>query len=222
MAFDLGELKKIKSLDVNLLFGYCREARKQLFPSNEPYYDIPSLVIYACLAFYHIKYNWDSKCIGNNCYVKGDLVLKKGSISGNSTFVLKQTISNGIYQFKFKIINYDYAYMSYYDIGFGIISSKYYEGAKDILANDAFGEHDTGYVYYGSKWEKEHFNQSTDYGIKCKLNDIVTMIVDLEKNQLSYKVNEQNLGIAFDEIPDTEYRVALYLYEKSSKVQLIQ
>ena len=50
-------MKKIKSSHTKLIFGYCREAHQQFFLENNSYYDIHPLIIYICLAYYHINTN---------------------------------------------------------------------------------------------------------------------------------------------------------------------
>ena len=40
-------------------------------------------------------------------------------------------------------------------------------------------------------------------------------------SELHYKVNDHNYGVAFDDIPQKTYKVALFLYEHGSKVQII-
>ena len=187
MTVRINNLKKIDPL-VPIWYLVCREAHKQLLPQNNPYYDIHPLIIYICLAFFHIKHEWDTTKVSVYCIVNGDFVRKpKG---GNATTVLKEEISNGIHQYRFKIINYDYGYPGhYYDIGFGIVSSEYFASNK-YITTCYFADSKAGYVFYGSKGTREHNGGESEYGVKCKLDDIVTMIVDLENHTIRYKIND--------------------------------
>ena len=90
-----------------------------------------------------------------------------------------------------------------------------------MVNRDYFMRFPTGYGYYASKG-KIQAQSLRDYGIKCKLNDIVTMIVDLDKQNIRYRVNNQDLGVAFDYIPSKVYKIALYLYGQGSKAQILQ
>ena len=223
MTVDLSRLKKIKSSDTNLTFGYCREAHQQFFVENNPYYYIQPLIVYTCLAYYHIKHEWDISNMSKECIVNGDYIEKIKELY-DTTNLLKQEISNGIHEYKFKIINTNAMGEDYYDIGIGITSSKYFQSHKDDLITQCYQDYDTGYGYTTSKgilecWDPELEN--SDYGAICKQNDIVTMTVDLENGQIKYKVNDIDFGIAFHKIPNDTYRIALYLFGKGSKVQIL-
>ena len=226
MSFEFSTLKKIRLSDSNLIFGYCREAHQQFFPQNDPYYNIQTLIIYTCLAFYHIKHKWDTENIPNDCVVDGDFI-EKTVASSDTTSLLKDEISNGIHEYQFRIISYgnNRNNSPYWDIGIGIISSEIAQREKHWLKYDYFTRAETGYAYTTSKAEIECYEYNTLYGngLQCKINDVVTMIVDLENYQLKYKVNDTDLGIAFDELPSKpeSYRVAVYLYERGSKIQII-
>ena len=53
-------------------------------------------------------------------------------------------------------------------------------------------------------------NRSSKYGErKCLSGDVIDMILDLEKLELSYIVNGKNFGVAFTEIEKTEYRAVV-------------
>ena len=58
------------------------------------------------------------------------------------------------------------------------------------------------------------------YGIKCKTNDIVEMIVDMKKLEIKFKVNNIDYGKAYD-IEDTTYRAAVYLNDVGNKIRLL-
>ena len=220
MTLDLTELKKIKSSDTNLIFGYFREAHKQLSSQNNPYYDLQPLIVYTCLAFYHIKHEWDTETMSHSCVVNGDFI--ENTENRNTTSVLKEAISNGIHEFKFKIINYDHLFTDgYYDTAIGIISSEYFAQNTHVIIHNMYTDPYPGFGYYASIGIKDHAGWESEYGIKCELNDIVTMTVDLENHKIRYKVNEEDYGIAFDDIPQDSYRIALYLSERGSKVQII-
>ena len=218
MTVNLSELKRIKSSDTNLIFGYYREAHTQLLPQDNPYYDIQPLIVYTCLAFYHIRYEWDTENLSDECFVNGDFIEKK-SERFDTTSLLKGEISNGIHEYKFEIISYS-ADKGYYDIGVGIIGSEHFAN-KPGLINECFHEDHTGYGYITSTADKEVECFMEEYGIKCEKGNIVTMTVDLEKYELKYTVNETDLGVAFTNIEQITYRVGIYLYRKGCKVRIL-
>lgn len=82
MDFDLKELKNTRSSDRNLVFGYCRRAHQELFPMDNPYYDIKPLIIYICLAFYYIK--WDDRDLSNLYKALAKIKFSDLDIDGNN------------------------------------------------------------------------------------------------------------------------------------------
>ena len=172
------------------------------------------MIVYTCLAFYHIRDAWDTANISEECCVDGDLVTKTMEITGATVSLKDQEISTGIHEYKFKIISYNKTGHHYWDIGIGIVSSKGDEDESESFRS-------TSYNYTTSKGEVTGPAGDNDYGVKCKPDDIVTMIVDLNNYQIRYTVNDQDLGVAFDNIQQTIYKIEVYLYGKGSKVQLL-
>ena len=62
------------------------------------------------------------------------------------------------------------------------------------MINYPFSGRDTGYCYYTINHRRvlQDNTKNEWYGIKCKEDDIVSMIVDLESYQIKYKVNDQD------------------------------
>ena len=76
--------------------------------------------------FYHSAVEWDKENLWEDFIANGDFIEKIKS--DDATAVLTEDISTGIYQYRFKIIKYDNSDdREYYDIGFGIISSREFE-----------------------------------------------------------------------------------------------
>ena len=47
------------------------------------------------------------------------------------------------------------------------------------------------------------------------------MTIDLNNYRIRYAINDADFGVAFQEIPPESYRIAVYLHEKGSKLQMI-
>ena len=130
---------------------------------------------------------------------------------------LKYKISKGIEEYKFKIINYKDQGSNFTDIGIGVVFLEYFERNQSDnrwMINYPFAGRDTGCCYHtmhGLETPRDG-TEFVFYGVKCKEDDIVSMIVDLENYQIRYKVNDQELGVAFKDIKQTSYKVAVYLY----------
>ncbi|KAJ3426036.1 spry domain containing socs box protein [Anaeramoeba flamelloides] len=73
------------------------------------------------------------------------------------------------------------------------------------------------YCFNGHKWNE---NKHQVYGTKVKKNDIITMTVDMDKHTLSYKLNEKDFGIAFENLPN-ELKLCLDLFYKNEQLTLI-
>ena len=81
--------------------------------------------------------------------------------------------------------------------------------------------------------ESNHIHLCTTHGDLCpgydkygqnhnfKGGDIIDMILDLDKLQLSYKVNDTDLGVAFSKIEPTSYRACIDICSEDDSVQII-
>ena len=87
---------------MNVVHGYIHNAQ-HLFPIDNPYYNIPELIIQIVLIFYHIKECWDKKWCDQYFKIDGCMISKKKSVDGYITAFLTQTISSGVHYWKFKI-----------------------------------------------------------------------------------------------------------------------
>ena len=61
MSFTFSNVKKIKHDDKFIVFGYIKQLQKKLSLQN-----IPQLITYLCLAFYHLGIDSFEKCHGLN------------------------------------------------------------------------------------------------------------------------------------------------------------
>ena len=96
MALNFAKLKKVNPEYINAVFGYFREAHRELLPQDNPYYDMHPLIIYTCLAYYHIKYEWDTDNLSDECIVDGDCISK--STQCNASSFLRGEITNGVHK----------------------------------------------------------------------------------------------------------------------------
>ena len=62
------------------------------------------------------------------------------------------------------------------------------------------------------------------YGMQWKTNDIIEMIVDFSKAQISYKLNDIDQGIAYNDImkgEKIEYRLSVCTWFSGCSVQIL-
>ena len=80
--------------------------------------------------------------------------------------------------------------------------------------------------YYGFKTNKNIFyngkRSHRTYGQNYSTDDIIEMCVDLENYQLSYKINNKYLGIAFKKLFKTKYKLAIYLRYVDDEITIIE
>ena len=70
------------------------------------------------------------------------------------------------------------------------------------------------YVFYN--------DEAVQYGQQYITGDIMEMCFDLKNYQLSYKRNNQDLGIAFDKLYQTKYKLAIVLIHIGDKMTIIE
>ena len=129
--------------------------------------------------------------------------------------------STGIHAWKFKVDNIksswhvigiwkcDKKFTDVYENGYGyIISAGYLTNPRD------YGNLGKGYgTVVRDDWVERRY--------KCKNGDLIEMIVDMDKLSISYKVNDKDFGVAFEEIDETEYRAGITTCYRDSRYTFI-
>ena len=158
--------------------------------------------------------------------MKPILIHKYYKSSPKSVLLENDILSQGIQSFKFNIIETcDCIFDGCWNIGIGLIPSTKSNQITDkfFVDSDNDGDDDC-YCYMSSVGKKQNGNAygwDTPYGVKSRKGDIIEMIVDFDKLQLKYMVNDNDQGIAFN-IQSKIYRVAVYFWCKGNKIKLIQ
>ena len=211
--------------DANLLLlktklivnGYIRNVQESLSIS------IPSGLIVLFLLFYGDQIDkFDSKHLGrflkltnNDLTISNTVPYQQGNAFG--TIVCDK----GMYQWKFKINRIQMGY-----IVIGIWRIKEDEPPPTDIFFTKGNERGYGFYLEGEKLSITHggkTNKPTEqYGKKCVTGDIVHMILDLYAMTLSFKVNDVDYGAAYDNIKEAKYRAAVWLYESSDSVTIIE
>ena len=60
------------------------------------------------------------------------------------------------------------------------------------------------------------------YGVKARSGDIVEMHCDMNRLELSFRVNGIDYGVAYKDIEKTEYRAAVNLCDNNAIVTLLE
>eukprot|EP01083_Nonionella_stella_P013587 38229_1 len=82
---------------------------------------------------------------------------------------------------------------------------------------------DINYGYSVENGQKVSKKKYSDYGCKCNKNDKIQMILNLQKKQLSFTVNNIDQGVMFTDIQqnrNTKYRLAVFTQGNGTSITL--
>ena len=203
MATLLGLDKKVNLKLMQLAYGYARRQTK----------DIPQPIIDLILLFYCQFDEWDPDVVEGNVVIinKKRVKVRRSKLSprGGSAF-LKNIISDGVFAWKFKIINVCVG------MEFGVMKISKINRSCGQLFDRTNGHSWEATRYKDKGWlmDPKTYTQTMlrEYGPQCKNGDVIEMILDLEQMTMRYKVNGVDLGIAFEEVEKTEYKAAIFMY----------
>lgn len=192
----------IEAIDVDqktkdTVSGFIRKI-KNLFPS-----DIARL----CLLYYFVEEQFDpDNCPKYQLSNNNKTVAKCGSGSRNA--YLTKIVNTGVHRWRFKL---EYEDLNL-PLSIGIFKTKTKGGLKQGYNNTAENfSKKNGYAVVVS-YQRRARNKGIGkaYGKRqSKSGDIYEMILDFNKRTLSFNVNDEFWGIAFDKIEQTSYRAVV-------------
>ena len=222
MSLNFDRIKKVNPKTTNLIFGYFRECHKKYFNSDNPYYSIQPFLIYTCIAFY-FKHEWNTEKMSDSIKINDDDVITKIA-DNDATVLMKESISSGVHEYEFKIIECQKAFGGWFDIVIGIIN-------VDILSpaiGRSYGFH-RGYFYVGTsnKLSMYYLDRQTTISVheksNCKTGSVIKLRANLESDvmELQYFVDDISVGI-IKGMPNKTYVVGIYLYCEGTKIRLLR
>ena len=218
----MSAFEDVKHVEISIkdtINGYLRRIQ-QLLGADTIYHDsIPSLVSYWCLLFYYIKECFDAaKSDPNSSYSKDNTLAIKSSRGSQGCIFLTQVVNQGVHKWKFKLVS-----IQNYAVTIGVWKGDKTDNTHRISA-DGFSQ-GRCYAYIVNHCictPGDGEVRRYEYGKKnCKSGDEVEMVLDLNKRELSYSVNDKALGIAFKNIQQTSYRAVLSIWKTGDAVELI-
>ena len=216
-------LKSIDHATDHLLHGYIREGEKLL--KNHESVVIPPLVIYTVLMYYWLKEYFavinDEKVSLSNDKMK--LGFKVGSWTNSSFGNFKiDSMCNNIYKWRLKIES-----AGSENLLFGISSGNDTEQVFVWDLNAFFygvnafnGEKITHKENRSGKFDFD----ATKYISRIGCNDEVKIVLDLSNKCISFCVNDEDKGIAFDNVKcekGLEYRLVVSSCSESISIELL-
>eukprot|EP01083_Nonionella_stella_P178411 630144_1 len=151
---------------------------------------------------------FDSTACSKGIAIKNNEIIKNDDWSGSTVF-LSNVVKTGVHRWRFLLKKSDD-----YTVHIGIWKTKHQLVTDDYLTDDKA-------CYSYSVFHAGLLGAGNDsYGRRCTQGDKVDMLLDLNKLELSYFVNDKDYGVAF-RVDETEYRAAVSLFNQGDIVELV-
>ena len=219
----MATLEDVKFIDEKtkyFIHGYIRECQL-LLPQDSIYFTIPTLVIHWCLLYFHIKECFDTDLFTYSSWElsKNNTRIKKKSTADELIF-LSRIAERGIHKWRFRLIDVN---TEDYWMCLGVWKAE----DKQLFTNAClhyFRVKELAYAWIVNNRERTYGDADGTgrYGEKkCVSGDIVEMILDLNKYELSFTCNGQDFGVAFQKMEKTTYRAVIDAYYNGDEIELI-
>ena len=213
--------KHINVFVTDTINGYLRRIQSS-FPVDSIYYNnIPSLVSYWCVLFFYVKECFDPDACDSHYILSDDntLVEKKPYSSDAGNVFLFNTASHGVHKWKFKL-RIGNMFDSTMTIGVWKINHLLdtTQALYDIWYKGKFygWRVNNGTITHGDDEQRYKYTNHTKQN-----NDVIEMILDLNKRELRFICNDKDFGAAFKQIEDSSYRAAVSFYSKDYAIELL-
>ena len=221
----LKNVKGIKQESRNIVFGFVRRVQESM-PKDIVYYTIPKLIIYWCLLYFHQQDTFDPQNCSTNFELSMDNTLVtniKKSGRGASAYLSEKVKNGAVHRWRFQVFPLSKKAMT-----IGVWKTKYpISTTSSYFITRGFCK-SYGWIITGNKLSKGDVNELTinnkrkRYGKRiCVGGDIIDMILDLDRKELRYMRNEEDYGVAFENIEDTEYVAAIDMSGEQDLIQII-
>ena len=218
---------QIGQLTKDSVNGYLRRIRSML-PSDNVYYDIPSLMSHWCLLYLHINEYFDPNYCDSSYSLSNDNTSITKTVNARGAAFLTQIATNGIHIWKIKYTpngkhTWDTTlaiWKVYYDND-GLYQFNEMNTSKAIHyahENKLYG----WVINYQMSTSGTHSARYPYGKLKCQSGEhIIEIILNLNEYNLQFIHNGIHQGIAFEDIEKTSYRVVFGGYKKGDKIELI-
>ena len=195
----------------NLVHGFIRNIQKSVLLI------IPDPIIWIVLSFYFAPEcfkDFDKsvfKCIDKHCQI---IKCVSANSSWSSIYGNIMVSSNRKQKCLWKLR------LNKFNVGLIGISSTYDVDKRFFVSVDSYN-----YCFYSADGSKVSKDDYQDYSTAYDEGDVITMILDCKLKQLSFHKNDEDLGVAYDNIgcgSDIKYRMAVYIYELHEEVELLE
>ena len=207
-------VKSMKEIKELIVYGYINDKNNFFLNIN-----IPTDIILTILLFYnYYDDEFDNEYCGYTTIDKNNQICTQTKY-GHGTAYLKKLVYSGIHKWKFKIL---YAIDNYWFlIGICKINENYKYKKSGCYS---FGV-DKGYGFFLGTAQIMNRNsgrqkRDSNYGVRVKTNDIIEMILDMDKLQLSYTINDIEYGKACN-VEKAKYKAVVDMFNLKHSLQLL-
>ena len=209
-TISLSSLKQIPEHRQYTVSGYIRELE------SKSGHEIPREIILVCILFYgNDSDEWDTEYINSSRVILKDRTLRmRGAAWGSTSSCYgKKIVKSGIFSWRFKIEHFKRkkeAYGSTPMIGIWKVDKP--EDKPDV--STWFTYNHAGYAFDPTQailtGSNGFYDKKLKYGVICKKDSIIKMILDLNELSLGYVIDGVDYGKAFD-VAKGEYRAAIFM-----------
>lgn len=215
--------EKRKINDELAVYGYVRVIEKDLLVSNTNHNDIPVEIIELCIKYYHIVPDRFDPDLNDPMLMKlkitDDTVLAAAADKpggGVYNAFLTNTMDSGSHHWQFKLtknVKNGFKYIGVWnnEKDFSLDFHRWPQAVN--LANGKAAYYGvnlmTGYERGGNTGRRQR-ESGDKYCDPAKVGDIIHMHLDLQKNELSFGINDKQFGKALDVLPGN-YRAVVTL-----------
>ena len=195
-------LKDINDKDKLLTFGFFT-----IYCMNKYNIIIPPEIINYCIIYAFLLINCWLKC-GNDITMNERIASRTiKEYDANSTVYGNQLVSSGKHEWKIKIIKCNTESIC---IGIGE-TTNYCNDCFTGKAKNNYNESSYGYGYGNNALKFGPFLVES-FGEEYTNNDIITVHLDLNRRTIGFSKNDKFIGIAYENITATSYRLACILF----------
>lgn len=158
-----------------------------------------------------IVFKFDETSIPNDTTLSKNRLKATCNAAVTNTLLGNIALQNGrMYYFEFKVESA----MDPNDIMIGVCDKSVYD-KYSFLSHNA-----RGYAYYGYNGAAYHNSVEKTYATAYKAGDVIGVLADLKKGNISFTKNGKNLGVAFTGVKGPLYP-AVSLYNTSDSVSIV-
>eukprot|EP01084_Bolivina_argentea_P204012 348354_1 len=219
MAFNFDVITEVDQKTKDIVLGFIKKSNQLLV--NNSNFIIPEIIHFVCLLYYYqseyFTQHGDAINIGHTNDIakfSDNTIYESSSNTVYGKVIIDKATKYNKYIWKFKITDPSERVI----IGFGIDSS------DKEFSDTAFYSHNSNpyYAYYTGDGDGARFSDVQhvygDYGKEyIKHNDEIKMELTIGNTSLRYYVNDEDLGVAFDDVKfenNERYAMAVCIDEK--------